>query len=395
MSALRYWLWLSSTHHLGPAVTSALLDEFGSPENVYFAPDEALFAAAEMTEQAKAELRDKSFDRAERILARCEATGVGIITMQDTAYPDRLRNIYAPPAVLYFRGTVPAMDEEAAVAVVGSRSATPYGAHVAREMSFRLARAGVLVVSGMAKGIDGIAHTGALQAGASTVAVLGCGADIIYPAVNKELFEDIIANGAVLTEYPPGTPAIGANFPARNRIISGLSLGVLVIEAPMRSGALITAQYAREQGRGVFAVPGNIDMRESEGGNALIKAGASVVTEVEDILREYAPLFPAKIRMDFTPTPPMPPPEKRRGRASAQEERREVKAFDLTAVLGSRPQIQQKIILAVSGGPKHIDDIIDFAGVSASAVLSELTILEIEKVVRQLPGKYFVLITDE
>ena len=398
MGALKYWIWLTAASNLGPVGINALLDEFGSPENIYFADEGSIAAAAELNATAKTELADKSFDRAEIILENCETAGIGIITIQDADYPDRLKNIHAPPAVLYYKGNIPILDEEAAIAVVGSRKPTPYGIHAAREISYRLAQSGALVVSGMAKGIDGIAHTAALMAGAGTVAILGSGVDVIYPAENRGLYHDIISKGVVLSEYPPQTPAIGSNFPNRNRIISGISLGTLVIEAGFRSGSLITARYAREQGRDVFAAPGNIDVPESEGSNKLIKEGAALVTKAEDILIEYAALFPSKIRLNHLPQPPPPPlpaAGKRRRIKEGPAPNGKKKAFDLTALMNNRPEIQQKLILSVSGQARQIDDILEFTGISAQKALPELTMLEIDGVIRQLPGKYFSLVTDE
>ncbi len=392
MSALKYWLWLTSTRHLGPQKICALLDAFGSPENVFYATDADLSAVEGLTGAALNELYDKSLDRAERILERCELTNVRVLTMQDAEFPDRLKNIYAPPSVLYVRGKLPPMDEEAALTIVGSRSASPYGLHVAQRMSYQLAKSGMLIVSGLAKGADAMASVGALQAGKPTVAVLGCGADIVYPAENRELFEDVAYHGAIVTEYPPGTPVVAANFPARNRIMSGLSLGTLVVEAPRHSGALITAQYALEQGRDVFAIPGNIDARESEGCLELIKVGAMLVSEPDDILREYAPLFPSKLSLPgVRQSPAVRPTVRSAGPSREVSAEAPPKAIDLSAVLTDHSPEQQRLMLTIAGTARHIDEIIELTDLSAAQALSELTVLELEGLVTQLPGKLFVL----
>ena len=388
MSALKYWIWLAGTRHIGAAGINRLLYSFGSPEEVYTAPEESLKAAVGLSDGALAELADKSFDRAERVLDACESLNISVLSIQDSLYPARLKEIENPPAVLYVKGKLPFFDEEPAIGIVGSRKTTPYGSFAARELAYSLAKAGMLVVSGMAKGIDGIAHTGALQAGAKTVAVLGCGPDIAYPAENRELYEDIVSSGAVVSEYPPGTPVLGANFPARNRIISGLSLGTLVIEAPVHSGALITASFAMSQGRDIFAVPANIDQPESEGCNELIKEGARLVTRADDILSEYLPLFGAKLKMQSPRKSPPPMPIQKEQKQTAEVP---TKPKDISKIIEGRSELSQKLILYMATDPKHIDDLITHTQAPASAVLSELTMLEIDETIKQLPGKRFAL----
>ncbi len=218
-----------------------------------------------------------------------------ILTMQDAAYPNRLRGIYDPPVLLYGRGALPLFDEEAAIAVVGTRSCTPYGVAVAEEFGYEMAKQGALVVSGMARGIDAAAQRGALRAGGLTAAVLGGGVDVVYPAENRRLYEDIAAVGVLLSEYPPGTEPRSGHFPVRNRIMSGLTLASVVVEAPPRSGALITAHLALDQGRDVFAVPGPITAEASRGCNELIREGAGLASCAWDILGEYEARFPLRL----------------------------------------------------------------------------------------------------
>ena len=313
MAALKYWLWLTTAPMLSNRAKLLLLEHFSSPEDVYYAQPDQLCLVEGITRQQAESLSDKSLARAEKVLADCARDGQFIVTMDDAAYPARLRDMYDPPVLLYGKGSMPLFDEEAAVAVVGTRKCSPYGTRAASQLGYELARQGGLVISGLAKGIDGAAHQGALRAGGFTAAVLGGGADVIYPPENRRLYEDIAATGVLLSEYPPGTEPRGGHFPVRNRIISGLSLAVVVVEAPEKSGALITANTALEQGREVFAVPGPFDAPMSRGTNALIREGAGLVCEAWDVLSFYESRYPHKLRPLRAKLPPLPkgstPPE--------------------------------------------------------------------------------------
>ena len=306
MAALKYWVWLTALPGLSNRSRLLLLERYGSPEDVYYADAEELALTEGLTPGQAQLLSDKSLTRADRILADCARGDIFLLTMQDAAYPARLRDIFDPPVLLYGKGSLPLFDEEAAIAVVGTRSCTPYGLRCAHRMGYELARQGAVVVSGMAKGIDGAAMRGALQAGGFTAAVLGGGVDVIYPAENRRLYEDVAATGVLLSEYPPGTEPIASHFPVRNRILSGLSLAAVVVEAPERSGALITASTALEQGREVFAVPGPINAPDSKGCNALIRDGAGLVSEAWDILGFYEGRFPHKLRRLRAALPDLP-----------------------------------------------------------------------------------------
>ena len=266
MSNLKYWIWLSALRGLGNRNKLELLGRFGTPENLYYADGGQM---EDLDPDLRKILDRRSLAETDRILGECERLGLRVLTFQDTEYPDRLKNIYDPPLLLYVKGRMPLFDEEVALAMVGTRSCTPYGVASAETLSHRLAKQGALIVSGLARGIDSAAHRGALRAGGLTAAVLGNGHDVTYPAENGPLYADIAAAGVILSEYPPGTRPERQNFPARNRIISGLCLGTIVVEAPARSGALITAETALEQGRDVFAVPGPIDSPSSVGCNRL------------------------------------------------------------------------------------------------------------------------------
>ena len=250
MSALKYWLWLTELPGLTNQTRLALLQHFPTPEDVYYAEAEEVLLTEGITREQAILLENKNCAAADRILADCQRLNVNILTLQDAGYPNRLRNIYDPPCLLYVRGRLPAFDDEAAVAVVGTRDCTPYGVSCAEKLGHGLAAGGAVVVSGLARGIDSAALRGALRAGGTVAAVLGNGTDVIYPPENQYLYEDVAAAGALVSEYPPGTPPDGRHFPVRNRILSGLSLAALVVEAPERSGALITAGTALEQGPG-------------------------------------------------------------------------------------------------------------------------------------------------
>ncbi len=308
---LKYWLWLASRRNLSPREQLAVLRHFGTPEAAYCAEKSALSEVEGL--RSTASLEDKSLMEPEEILNECYRKQISILTYQDAAYPDRLRSIDDPPMVLYYQGTVPAIDTEPVIAVVGTRKASAYGLVQAKQLGYQLGRMGAVVVSGGADGIDTMAMKGALTAGAPVIGVLGCGVDVVYPAANRSLFEDVRTRGWLVSEYPPGTAAIGAHFPVRNRILSALSLGVLVVEAPEKSGALITARRALEQGRDVFALPANVDSATCAGNLRLLREGAIVAADGWDVLKEYVHLFPVAGR-----TPPKDDPhdaQPRRGAA--------------------------------------------------------------------------------
>jgi DNA processing protein len=288
---------------------------------------------------------------------------------------------------LYVKGRLPVFDETVAVAVVGTRDCTPYGVQCAEKLSYGLTSGGAIVVSGLAKGIDAAASRGALRAGGVTVGVLGNGVDVHYPAESRYLYEDVAAAGALISEYPPGTEPAGRHFPARNRIISGLCLATLVVEAPEKSGALITAETANEQGRDVFAVPGPIDAPTSVGCNRLIRDGAGLVCDAWDILREYEARFPERLRENEAREEP-----KTLGYQARQQE--EPKSVPPTLSL-SRSDVSltddQIVLLRILSDeePALVDDLIEQTEIPTRRVLSALTVLEIENLVQQHSGKRY------
>ena len=396
MAGTKYWVWLSERRGLPTRVKLQLLEHFGTPENIFYADAEEYLQVEGMTQRLAAQLADKSMAAADRILGECERLGVRVLTMQDADYPVRLRNIYEPPCLLYVKGNLPLIDEEAAIAVVGTRKATPYGIETAEEMSYAMARQGALIVSGGASGIDTAAHRGALRAGAKTVALLGCGVDVIYPAGNDWLYRDIAASGALLTEYPPGTPAVGAHFPVRNRIISGLCLATLVVEAPEeRSGALITARTALEQGRDVFAVPGPVKAPMSRGCNRLIANGeAALAADTSDILWEYEARYPHKLHCGRVEMPRTMGYQERQEAAAHREAERQPEKLPVLDVRAGKTALtddQIRILRRLKDGEMQVDDLIEAVELPTRRVLSALTVLEIEGHVAQSGGKRFSL----
>lgn len=293
MASRLHYIWLAQHMGADAAAAQALLAAFGTPEAVYAADRRALTSACAGLRAAQVDaLCNKETDDAEQIIEDCTRRGVQIITIEDSAYPDRLRAIADPPCVLYVRGKWPDFDVTPGVSVVGTREATPYGQRMAQAIGGALAGAGFITVSGMARGSDAAAHRGALHGGGLTVAVLAGGVDICYPQENRGLMGDILLSGALISEKPPGTPHKSEYFPHRNRIISGLSVAVVVVEAAARSGTAITAHHALDQGRDVYAVPGALGARMSEGCNKLIERGeAALLSDPAALVRAYRGLL--------------------------------------------------------------------------------------------------------
>jgi DNA processing protein len=282
---IEFWLMLSRIENLRPQKKLELVMTLGNASKVYEADAGMLMRAGFSKQQYDHFHGDEIRTEVNRILETCGKKRIDILTISDEEYPEMLKYISDPPLVLYVRGYIPKSNS---IAIVGSRKASGYGIETANKMAFNLALADINIVSGMARGIDTAAHAGALEADGETVAVLGCGVDVAYPPENRSLMERISDSGAVISEFPPGTPPSPMNFPGRNRIISGMSIGTLIVEAGMKSGSLITANYALEQGRDVFAIPGNINNYNSMGTNRLIKDGAKIVLSVDDILDELS-----------------------------------------------------------------------------------------------------------
>ncbi len=295
MDSVLYYIWLSLRCGAGSEAPSFLLSHFASPKEVYEADEETLSNVLRGRGGLVAALCDKDMDVARRVYEYCQRANVGVMTLESSIYPERLRAIHAKPIVLYYKGVLPNIDENVLVACVGTRKCSEKGERLAYKLGADLAKAGAIVVSGMALGIDAMCARGALSAGGHTIAVLGCGIDRVYPRENEELMKEIMEKGTVITEYAPGMVPNGKHFPVRNRIISGLCLGTVVVEAGRGSGALITAEHAAKQGRDVFAFPGDVENKFYAGTNELISEGAKMVRGARDILAEYEGLWYKRI----------------------------------------------------------------------------------------------------
>ena len=290
-----YWVWLSLRLGVASRYITPMIERFESPFDIYSATEEELSSMESIPKDVANSLANKNLEKAYEIIDYCTANSIGILSYADKYYPSRLRSIKDPPAVLYYKGNMVDFNEKLLISIVGTRKMSEYGKRAAYKIAYELAGADVIIVSGMALGIDSVAACGALNADGKTVAVLGCGIDVIYPKEHRKLQRIIESKGLVITEFAPGTRPIGINFPIRNRIISGISQGTFVVEADDKSGAMITARTALAQGRDIFALPGNIDESNAIGTNQLIKDGATAVISVEDILNNYEPIYAKKI----------------------------------------------------------------------------------------------------
>lgn len=347
-----------------------------------------------LTGEQKSALSDKNLDEANKIIKRTKDIGADILTYTSPDYPDMLRKTEAPPYVLYIKGEIMKWDRLLPVAVVGTRDYTDYGLKAAWTICTGLAKAGVTIVSGMARGIDSAAASAAVRLGCKTIAVLGCGLDIVYPPENAELMEKIINNGAVISEYPPSVPPDAFHFPVRNRIISGMSIGTLVVQAPLKSGALITANYALDSGKDVFAVPGDINCRQCRGTNQLIKMGAKLVESSADILAEYAPEIellksPDKnLEFEFEYEPSV-----RKTRRKKDGEIKKINNEKTVSIDDERYSEldgdEKKIIEQLIKSNMHIDDIKRAADIAIDKLTTKLTVLEMRGLIIQMPGKLF------
>ncbi len=352
-----YWLALNFVKGIGPIKFKRLLTAFGSPKTVLEADFEHLKAVVG-PKTALSILEAGTIDEAIRQIELLEKHGFGILTLHDKNYPAPLSELPTSPPVIFYRGNIECLSGDA-IAMVGTRSPTHYGQKVALELARELASAGFVIVSGGARGIDSYSHRGALDAGGLTVAVLGSGLDRPYPGENKKLFDKIVdSGGVVLSEFPLGTLPAPENFPRRNRIISGLSKGVIVVEAGMGSGALITTKWAISQGRDVFAVPGPITSPKSAGCNHLIKMGAKIVLSADDIIEEYGGIPPAK----------------------KEKTKVELEGVERTIY---------EILL--DKGPLHVDELAEIIDIPSSKLITHLFVLEMKGILRELPGKFFAV----
>ncbi|MDP1759087.1 MAG: DNA-processing protein DprA, partial [Thermodesulfovibrionales bacterium] len=360
MSDPKFWIALSDVPDIGPVTAKKLLAIYKKPEAVFKAPYKELANIRGIGPAKAKNIKGYSeWGKIDAQLKKLDATGIKIVTFSNKDYPETLKNIEDAPIALYIKGTIQKEDRYA-VAVVGSRNYSSYGKLAAEKLSSELSSMGFTIVSGMARGIDTLAHTAAINSGGRSIAVLGSGIDVPYPPENRGLMEKLSGSGCVISEFPPGTPPERENFPKRNRIISGLSLGVLVVEATADSGSLITASCALEQGKEVFAVPGNINSVNSKGTNELIKKGAKLVQSAEDVIEELAPVLKGYIRT--------------REKANIELSVEEKRLCDI-----------------MTAEPKHVDMLSRESKMPAQKVLGILLSLELNGIAKQAEGKKFFL----
>jgi DNA processing protein len=374
---MRDWVALNMTPGIGPRAAAKLLERFGSAEAVYRATRAELEKVRLLPEAVDSIIARDTHDRAEAELEAVRKLGGDILILDDGVYPALLREIYDPPIALYVKGAWSECLEQPCVAIVGSRKCSTYGQNAASMLARDLAQRGVTIVSGFARGIDAAAHRGAIEGGGRTVAVIGTGIDEVYPRDHKKLADEVLkAGGAIVSQFPLTTPPVSENFPYRNRIISGLSLGVIVVEAAENSGSLITARLAIEQNREVFAVPGNITSRNSFGTNYLIKgAGAKLIQQWQDVAAELPPQIAASL---------LPPP-------LADKKKEKSLADQLSLVPQGLSGFEQSVFKLLSAdNPAHIDVLVNKSRLTISDLTATLLTLEMRDLVRALPGKCFV-----
>jgi DNA processing protein len=371
MTTLEALVSLNMVGDIGGIRLKKLLDYFGKPQAVLKAPAEQLMAVAGIGEKIAQNIRSLKKEDLDKEFKSAQRSGLRIMTLEDNDYPENLKNIPGPPVVLYVKGELKPEDKFS-LAIVGSRRASFYGLSCAQNFAADLAHLGFTIISGMARGIDSASHKGALKERGRTIAVMGSGFNHVYPAENKKLSDEIAQNGAVISEFPLDTLPLKQNFPRRNRVISGLSLGVLVVEAARNSGALITADFALEQGREVFALPGKVDSGNSFGTNGLIKQGAKLVSSVEDIVVELE--VPVKNKLESTQ-----PLEK----CAADLE-------DGAQPLKNLAGEEEALYNIISAQPLQLDEIVDKAKMDVIKVADLLLRLQMRRLIKELPGKQFI-----
>lgn len=405
MAELKYWLWLTTRKGLGPVGALSVLDCFTTPERAYYGEQED-YDALNLPPFVKNSLLNKSMDEANRILGDCDRLGVRMLTFQDADYPQRLRQIDVPPAVLYIRGKAFRFDEEAAIGVVGMRRCSQSSQGRAERFGMELAANGALVVSGIAEGIDCCAIRGALKGGGPVVSVLAGGVDVPFPWENRYLFEDVAAVGALISEYPPGTPHKGSHFNPRNRILSGLCLGVLAVECEPAGGTMLTVNHALSQGREVYAVPIGLDEQSARGTNRLIHdCKARLVENARDVLEDFVELFPSKLaalaplsRSVVEARLSAPAEDKPQ---LASKKGKQVPPPAPARELVSRGQQKSRftddelaILAAAAKTALTADEIVERTQIPARRVLSALTMLQVQGAVEERPGRRFYALVE-
>lgn len=400
MSALKYWLWLSGAE-VSARAKAALFKHYGDAQTAFMAPKGDYAHVEGLGIREREVLEKRELHRADDIWGECERQFLDIITYQDARYPKRLKNIYAPPAVLYVKGKLPNVDENAAIAVVGTRRASYYGVKMARSIANDIARCGAVVISGLTRGIDAAAAEGALLADGRVIAVLGTS----HEKDKNFLSPDVAVKGAVISEYAPTMPMRNGYFRERNRISAGLSVGVVAVEAPESSGTALFVQEAAEQGKEIFAVPTNADSYSGAGTLEMLKDGAKLVTCGWDAVREFEYLFPGKLHppRDGSAVERTLPEKEKPAPESEEKSPEQTKKvidkendrgyIDLKEQLSQLSETQLQIISAIDRNASHIDDIIENTGLPTATVLAQLTVLEIKGFVRREAGRRISLKT--
>ena len=395
MAALEYWLWLSSAG-LSPRAKTALIERYGDAEAVFHTPDGAFTALPELSRAEAGVLERRDLSLAYEIAEACERQGIHAVSLQDAAYPQRLRHILTPPVVLYVKGSLSLLGDRASIAVLGTRRGSVYGQRMSERIAGEIARCGGVVISLLTSDIERTAAQAALRENGGIVGVLG----VPHERETGRLAAEIAQRGALVSEYPPFTRPFSSFFRDRNRVASGLSAGVLVIEAPEKSGTHLFVAEAAEQGKEIFAVPGNADAESSAGTLRMIREGAKLVTSGWEVLCEFEALYPDTVR--FVPASavsqraekPVPETETAREKREEPIDKPPEKAYiDLSKQLAGLSETQLRIVAAIDRQAKHIDDIIEATGLPTATVLAQLTVLEIKGFVRHEPGRRFTLNT--
>ena len=400
---LVHWIWLATRQGLNKITQYELVQRFGDPEEVHRASEEAFRGITGLTPKGLASLKEKSLDQSRGILTHCRQNEIQLLTIKDDGYPQRLRGTYDPPILLFYRGSLPNWEAQPFIGAVGTRSCSQYGIRSGQRLGEQLTHCGGCVASGIAEGVDAAILRGVLAAKGAPVVFLAGGVDVIYPAENRSLYHEILnCGGCILSEQPPGVKPVKWLFPVRNRLISGISNAVLVVEAPEQSGALITARHAMEQGREVFVVPGLIDAESCQGSNALLKNGAQIAQSGWDILEPFQDHFEClqnRIK-DCTGNPNHGANTIVHHEKTARKPSKEKKVIDNSSKppyidveknAAVRTPAERAIVSRLLSGPRLTDAVINECGLSKSEALAVMTMLEIQGVVRRLPGNLIAL----
>lgn len=389
MSELQYWLWLS-TAGIGSRARAALLEKYGDAQTAFYAPKGEFKKLTGVSAADAAALERQRLESCSAVQEACQRQGISIISMQDAAYPKRLKCIYSPPAVLYVKGKLPDVDDNVLISIIGTRRASPYGLKMGKKLAFEVSSCGGIVVSLLGRGIDEQTAVGALLAGGACVGVLGTP----HECETSRLAMDIAENGGLISEYAPGMLPQRSFFRERNRLASGISLGVTVVEAPEKSGTILFANEALEQGKELFAVPGNADSPCCAGTNSMLKSGAKLVTCGWDVMCEFQGRYPEKIKQasrDCPSTDTGTAPSEQTSAQAVQHKSEAKQSPELLQQLADLTEVQLKIIAAIDSNGSHIDDIVESTALPVTLVLSQLTMLELKGMIGRQAGRRVVL----